>query len=274
MNELARTESNLPEPFDLPGRCSYCGAPLQANFYFCLACATPYKSIESVLPDIRPAPPTEGELILKKAPHVWPLFWTFLGVVVGSAVLCFTLMGPEQLVLTMIVQTVALFVTTCIFAAYHWPSLAVQFRQFGFHRPAALIGLLALVPLLAVNYYYHGWLIGMMEIDEPSIAERFLDAGLGPMGQVFLICICPAVLEEIAFRGLVQHWLQVAIAPMRALILASFLFTAMHFSVVSAPYLFAVGMLLGWVKLKTGSLYPSMLIHLLHNWVVLVFFWT
>jgi membrane protease YdiL (CAAX protease family) len=82
----------------------------------------------------------------------------------------------------------------------------------------------------------------------------------------------PAVIEEIAFRGLVQHWLHAAISPFRAMVLASALFTALHFSVLSAPYLFALGMVLGWAKWKTGSLYPSMLIHLVHNLVVLEFF--
>ena len=33
-----------------------------------------------------------------------------------------------------------------------------------------------------------------------------------------------------------------------------------------------VGLLLGWVKWKTGSLYPSMLIHFLHNYIVLEYF--
>ena len=56
------------------------------------------------------------------------------------------------------------------------------------------------------------------------------------------------------------------------LIAMSFLFAAMHFSIASLPYLFLVGMLLGWVKWKTGSLYPSMLIHFLHNLIVIEFF--
>ena len=63
-----------------------------------------------------------------------------------------------------------------------------------------------------------------------------------------------------------------AIAPTRAIVLASALFMAMHLSVLSAPYLFALGLLLGWTKWKTGSLYPSMLVHFLHNLIVLEFF--
>ena len=56
------------------------------------------------------------------------------------------------------------------------------------------------------------------------------------------------------------------------MVVASALFAALHFSVLSFPYLFAVGMALGWVKWKTGSLYPPMLMHFLHNYVVVAYF--
>ena len=37
----------------------------------------------------------------------------------------------------------------------------------------------------------------------------------------------------------------------------------------SFPYLFAAGWLLGWMKWKTGSLFPSMVVHFLHNFAVI-----
>lgn len=44
--------------------------------------------------------------------------------------------------------------------------------------------------------------------------------------------------------------------------------SAVNLNPLAIPYLFGFGVTLGWVKWKTGSLYPPMLIHLLHNWVV------
>jgi len=263
----------VPERQAPPEYCAYCGARLDPFYYFCPVCATPYKKVESVLPALRVAPPTDGQLIEKKAPHVTTVFWTYFAVVVGSAVLCFLMFEDDRLALRLLVQTVLLFVTTCVFASMHWPSLVVQFKRFGFGKPAALYGLLALVPVLAINYGYHGWIIRELGGERALPFDRLRESGLGEPALILFFCVFPAILEEIAFRGLVQHWLQIAIRPLRAMVLASFLFMVLHFSIISAPYLFGVGMLLGWVRWKTGSLYPSILIHFLHNLIVLEFFW-
>jgi len=252
------------------GSCRYCGAPLAPGYYFCLNCATPYATVESVLPPVYIAPPTESEQIERRAPHAWPMFWTYVGVLLVTGILNFLAFGEEQIGYAIFLSSAAMLVTTFIFAAMHWPSLAVQLRRVGFTHPAAWIGLAALVPMLALNYGYQEiflkWLVPMKD---PMDNIRGV---LGDGGAVMFICILPAIVEEIAFRGLLQHWLQIAIRPMRAVILASLLFGALHGSVISLPYLFLVGMLLGMVKLKTGSLYPSMLIHFLHNLAVVELF--
>ena len=243
--------------------CRYCGGRLVAGYYFCPVCATPYKSHELMTAHIKPVPLTESELIRKRAPQAIKLFWTYAAVIVAAIVFCEMVFQEENFFLKQIVGTTALFVTTCIFTAMHWESLAVQFKRIGFGHPAAWLGLAAIVPLLAVNHVYHSWVV------ESLGGEVVRPQEMGKAAVFFFFCICPGVLEEIAFRGLVQHWLTAAIRPMRALLLASALFMALHGSIISAPYLFAVGMVLGWTKWKTGSLYPPMLIHLLHNWIAL-----
>jgi len=266
-------QDHLPKETAPAETCAYCGASLDPGYYFCLTCATPYKAVESVLPRPRPAYLSDGRLIATKAPHVAPLFWTYFAVVVGAAVAGFALFQNEEPALTLVFQSGSLFITTCIFAALHWPSLVVQFKRFGFHNRAALIGFLVLPVLLLINYVYHGWVMRALGGEGSPLLSRRRESGLGEPALILLICASPAILEEIAFRGLVQHWLSIAIRPFHALVLASVLFTILHFSLVSAPYLFAVGMLLGWTKMKTGSLYPSMVIHFLHNLIVLEFFW-
>ncbi|MCD4824965.1 MAG: CPBP family intramembrane metalloprotease [Phycisphaerae bacterium] len=273
MDKLATSNQNILERATARKTCPYCGALLNPRYYFCLSCATPYKQVELVLPRKQLLQLTEGQLIVKNAPHVWPMFWTYMIVVVGMAFVCYGFFQGSRLDLSLILQGIAFFVTTCIFASRHWDSLVVQFKCFGFFRLSAILGLLALVPLLAINYYYHSWLTQLLGVERAFPLDEFKELGQDKSAMIVLFCVLPAIMEEIAFRGLIQHWLQVAIRPFYAIVLASVLFTAMHFSIVSAPYLFAVGMLLGWTKYKTGSLYPSMLIHFIHNFIVVVFFW-
>ena len=271
MDDLPTSE---PSSADVPSQqrnCAYCGAPLVGAYYFCIVCATPYKDAESVLSRPKPAQLSDGTLIAEKAPQVWRLFWSYVASVTVVGVLGLAFGGADKGTWMVLAEAV-LFVVTCVFAFQNWQALAVQFKRIGLLHPAALLGLLALAPLLGVNYVYHGWLVRQFGAGHEGPFRSLRAFGMGEAALVFFFCVCPAVIEEISFRGLVQHWLQVAIPPLHALVLASVLFTVLHGSVVSAPYLFAVGMLLGWVKWKTGSLYPSMLIHFLHNWVVVEFF--
>jgi len=256
-----------------PEHCNYCGGRLNPAYYFCVACGTPYKELESVLPRSSSRLLTDGARIAQKAPHVAGLFWTFVAVVVGSAVVCYVLFGESRPALSLLLQSAALFVTTGVFASVHWRSLLVQFKRWGLFKPAAWLAIGALFPLLAVNYFYHGWVMRELGAESSLPFKELRESGLGEPGLILFVCVFPAVVEEIAFRGLVLHWLGTAVSAFRALVLSSALFTALHFSVLSAPYIFGIGMLLGWAKWKTASLYPSMLIHFLHNLVVLELFW-
>ena len=250
--------------------CPYCGAPLRGDVYFCIVCATPFQNIEEVISPYRPRQLTDGERIERKAPRVWTLFWAYFSSIVVPAILAIAIYQENYMALYMILAAIAFAGTTCVFAVLHWRSLAVQFKRFGFFNRYAWLGLLGLVGLLLLNLFQI-WVFEKLGAKGGSL-ETIREMGIGPVGMVLLICVFPAVLEEIGFRGLLQHWLQVAIRPWKAIVLASFLFAALHLSVLSLPYIFLVGMVLGWVKWKTQSLYPCILIHFLHNLIVLEFF--
>jgi uncharacterized protein len=254
--------------------CPYCGAPLVPELYFCWVCAAPYKSIETVVTPASPMPLSEDELIRRKAPHVATLFWSYFATVLGGAIAAELLFHNDRPDLQLMLQLTAVLITTCIFGVMFWPSLKMQLQQPGFIHKEAWIALAALVPMLAINFGYSQFLMWAFSDQHHSVLrlDDLRKAGMSEAGLVCIFCIWPAISEEIGFRGLLQHWLQVAISPSRAVLLTAFLFAVMHFSIISFPYLFGLGALLGWAKWKTGSLYPSMLIHFLHNLIVIEFF--
>lgn len=270
-------ELREPRPIDRArsgdGRsCTYCQGPLDNRYYFCLGCATPYKDPDSVLPRMRAVRPSTNELVSIHAPNVATLFWTYaIVIVVGSVVL--GAFSGGSLGAHVVIMNALLIVTTTFFAVFYWDSLKQQLGRVGFDHWAAWVGLLLLVPLLGLNYAYHQWIAGVLGMPEaPSLAAELRGDGLSEAALIFFIAIYPAIGEEIAFRGLVQHWLQVALRPPVAIAITAGLFAAIHLAPLSMPILFLAGLLLGWVKWKTGSLYPAMLLHFLHNFAVLRLF--
>ncbi len=254
--------------------CPQCGTPISRHWYFCIGCALPYRDPETFLPAVRPAPPTTEHLIATKAPRVAPLFWTYFTVILGLgiAVLLASERGKFRQDLWVLVGDVAIFVVTCFFAVRHWKALLPQFKNPGFQKREAWMALGLLPLLLGLAWVWVALLTSIPDVGEPHWVRSLREGGLSDASLVLLIAVFPAVTEEIAFRGLVQHWLQVAVRPRTAILISSALFTALHFNPLMVPTIFLAGCLLGWAKWKTGSLWPSMLIHFLHNAAVLAFF--
>lgn len=216
------------------------------------------------------APPFENiETRLRtKAPEVWTVFFTFLSVMMVTGWIGLAIWGNENFGAVMVMMSVALLVTTTVCLFRYWDDVRPLLTTTGISKPAAWAGMAALVPLLALNYGYHSILTDLLGADTDD-TNSFFTAPLGPL--VF-ICIMPAVVEEIAFRGIIQHRLETAVGPWPAIGAASVVFSAAHFSPLSAPYLALLGALFGWMKWKTGSLYPPMLAHFIHNYIVVTWF--
>jgi uncharacterized protein len=263
----------LSAPLVAGDPCPYCGAILVRSYYFCAVCATPYVDEDAILPQLRPAVPTTGQLIERKAPMVYPMFWTYFSVILVGSVVVYLTFGRERIGAAMIVMDAALLVVTSIFAISHGGTLRPALARFGFLRWEAWAGIASVVPLLLLNYAY-SWLILQLIGAERGRgpADDLAHAGFSHAALIFSIAVFPALSEEVSFRGLMQPWLQVAIGPRKAILISGALFAALHFNLLGFPYLLLVGMVLGWLRWKTASLYPSIALHFLHNFGVVELF--
>jgi len=269
-DEAQLSESELRQLSQLT-HCDYCAAPLDPAYSFCVRCAKPFKPAYLVLPEASTRSYEDDEVrIRKRAPQALNLFWWFLSVLAVAGMFAFAVFGGENLFHVQIFVQGALILTTLVFAAIHFPALAVQLKVPGVFSPAFVAGLGMLVALLVVNHFYHYILVNSLfdgiEIEGEVYSEIFPTFA----GLVLFVCVIPGIMEEVAFRGLIQHWFHAAVSPRTAIVVSSAMFSAAHFSIISAPYLFALGLVLGWLRWKTGSLYPSMIIHFLHNFAVIV----
>jgi membrane protease YdiL (CAAX protease family) len=249
--------------------CSYCGARLNPRYYFCLACATPYQPDAAVLPPEPRLRPTIGMRIRQSAPQVMTICNTYLAVVLGGGILAWLLFREQRPVATLVFLDALMVVTTLVFTVRYWPAVWLQLRRPGFGHWEAWAGLLALPALLFVDYAWHGWIQELAGGGAGNYVTALIESG-APAGALYLsLAVLPGIGEEIAFRGLVQHWLLAAIPPRNAILIAAAYFAGLHFTLVSAPYLFLLGCVLGWLRWRTGSLWPCIAVHTLHNAAVL-----
>jgi len=86
-----------------------------------------------------------------------------------------------------------------------------------------------------------------------------------PVIKVIVIGALAGVCEEILFRGPIQCSMLRRIPAWAAILFTALLFAGMHLDVHGFPLRTLLGMLLGWIVWRTGSIYPAMLAHGLYD---------
>jgi uncharacterized protein len=81
----------------------------------------------------------------------------------------------------------------------------------------------------------------------------------------FFIAFAPGFCEEVFFRGYMQRRLLQAWSPWAAIPLTSLLFAVMHMMPIQVVFTFFLGLWLGLVAWRTGSIWPSMVCHAAWN---------
>lgn len=87
---------------------------------------------------------------------------------------------------------------------------------------------------------------------------------------ILLLAVLPAIFEELVFRGILLNGLRDGMGDMPALFMSAFLFAIMHGSIQQLIYPFLLGVVLGWIAMRTGSTFASMLVHFLNNTIAVV----
>ena len=86
-----------------------------------------------------------------------------------------------------------------------------------------------------------------------------------PVNTALAVCIAAPVLEEIVCRGYMMRGMLQYMKPWQAIAISAFLFAAIHGNLAQGVTAFILGILLGWIYYRTGSLLMSMMIHFAVN---------
>ena len=114
---------------------------------------------------------------------------------------------------------------------------------------------------------------GAISIDRTEVLEEAkVQFASIPFWMIFVTsALVPALAEEFFFRGYVLSAFRNRIAPLRAILYSSLIFGLFHVingSVLSLERFFPttlLGLALGFVAIRTHSLWPGVLLHAIHN---------
>ena len=94
---------------------------------------------------------------------------------------------------------------------------------------------------------------------------------LGPALSLFTIALCPALFEELAFRGLMHSRAQRVLGKKQGLMVTACAFMLAHGISLASPIHLVLGLHLSWLRDRSGSLFPGMVEHFVYNALVLSF---
>ena len=151
---------------------------------------------------------------------------------------------------------------------------------FALRRPASWkralgLAVLALLAIYAAAFVYERALSlfgNWNATDEQGLVPDGWDASrAAPFVANFLvIAIVAPFVEELTYRGLGFAAVASAYGPVTAIVVTSLAFGLAHGLVVALPVLTIFGAILAWLRFKTKSIYPTVILHGLFNGAALI----
>jgi membrane protease YdiL (CAAX protease family) len=225
--------------------------------------------------------------------RIWDLA-IFLGamvalMVVASLLLTFAL-GPERIARAMPEagggDPMAMLALLAVFFAMGLPAVGLAVARHGRHAPR-LLGLsrsggrwlwMAPIAVLIVSFAVDEGLLRLVrawagEAILPTVNTVIADIATTPERTalaVLVLGVLAPMVEELIFRGLVYGYVEGRLGAIAALIVSSLLFAAAHVEGIHMALVLPIGLLLGWVRLRAGSLWPTIAAHVANNSVAVV----
>ncbi|MBP5570720.1 MAG: CPBP family intramembrane metalloprotease [Prevotella sp.] len=102
----------------------------------------------------------------------------------------------------------------------------------------------------------------------PNLLDDSFEGIVNTPGGYLALGIIAPLAEEVVFRGaILRSLLEKFSKPWIAIAVSALLFALIHLNPAQLPHAFVVGLLLGWMYWRTGSIIPGVLLHVVNNTV-------
>jgi membrane protease YdiL (CAAX protease family) len=102
-------------------------------------------------------------------------------------------------------------------------------------------------------------------VDTFDVTRLFEGSRRHQLGMALVAAVLAPLAEEIAFRGYLLSALRTRFPPRVAIAASALLFAAIHLDPVRFPAVLFLGMFLGWLAWRSGSIWPAVAAHAVNN---------
>lgn len=173
-------------------------------------------------------------------------------------------MTPMMLV---VMSALSSIVAAAVFVTARWSVLSrsyVRSRQWLVLMWAGVAAAGAIIPSV--------WLQEQLP-DLPNWAEGQFDMILRDRWGYVAVGLLAPLVEEMVFRGAILRSLLSAVSrPWIAVVLSAVLFAVVHANPAQIPHAMLVGLLLGWMYMRTDSIVPGVAYHWVNNSIAYVMY--
>ena len=103
-----------------------------------------------------------------------------------------------------------------------------------------------------------------------ELFNKIFESDYGIYGAILKIVIIAPIIEELIFRGIIMHGLMRNYPKLIAIFFSGLLFALFHLNPWQFPATFILGMLLGWLMVRTRNIFACIAGHAINNGLVLL----
>ncbi|HNW52305.1 MAG TPA: CPBP family intramembrane metalloprotease [Prolixibacteraceae bacterium] len=103
-----------------------------------------------------------------------------------------------------------------------------------------------------------------------ELFDRVLNNHFGFWGAFMKVAVLAPIIEETFFRGIIMHGLMRNYKSWYAILISGILFSVYHLNPWQMSYTFFLGLLLGWLMVRSRSLPLCIIAHSINNIIVLL----
>ena len=159
-------------------------------------------------------------------------------------------------------------------------SRTLSWSLIGFRRTSAVWFFVAIAGIIS-SYVFSGLLQAIFQEPANESVHIAADGGrsqIYPIGQILTafmtLGVATAVIEEVAFRGVLYRWFRINMGPFAGIVLSALVFSFFHLRFINPGGLVGLsatlqvmigGVVLAFLYEKSGSLWPSIYLHGVNN---------